>query len=188
MHSQTTEPSNSIDPSSFFGHLTFNTDEMSKRLPPPVAKSLARTIAKGEKLDPSIVDAVALAMKEWALEHGATHYCHWFTPLTGSTAEKHDAFLHPFGDGTAGTRFAGDNLAFGEPDASSFPSGGARQTFEARGYTAWDATSPAFILPWRRRRHALHPFRLCLLYRRGSRPQNPLLRSIEAVTPKPCGS
>ena len=111
-----------------------------------MAKSLARTIAKGEKLDPSIVDAVALAMKEWALEH-ATHYCHWFTPPTGSTAEKHDAFPHPFGNGTAGTRFAGDNLAFGEPDASSFPSGGARQTFEARGYTAWDATSPAFILP-----------------------------------------
>ena len=97
----TTETSTSIDPSAFFGHLTFNTDEMAKRLPPPVAKSLARTIAKGEKLDPSIVDAVALAMKEWALEHGATHYCHWFTPLTGSTAEKHDAFLSPAGDGNA---------------------------------------------------------------------------------------
>ena len=182
MHSQTTEPSTSIDPSAFFGHLTFNTDEMSKRLPPPVAKSLARTIAKGEKLDPSIVDAVALAMKEWALEHGATHYCHWFTPLTGSTAEKHDAFLHPFGDGTAGTRFAGDNLAFGEPDASSFPSGGARQTFEARGYTAWDATSPAFILPGGGGGTLCIPSVFVSYTGEALDLKTPLLRSIEAVS------
>ena len=168
----TTETSTSIDPSAFFGHLTFNTDEMAKRFATPVAKSLARTIAKGEKLDPSIVDAVALAMKEWALEHGATHYCHWFTPLTGSTAEKHDAFLHPFGDGTAGTRFAGDNLAFGEPDASSFPSGGSPTDLRSPWLHRGTPASPAFILPGGGGGTLCIPS-VFVSYRRSPRPQDP---------------
>ncbi len=129
-----------------FGSLTFTGDVMLKRLSEDVFRKLQRTTVQGLPLDPAIANTVAAAMKEWALEHGCTHYCHWFQPLTGSTAEKHDAFLSPDGDGHAIARFSGDELIRGEPDASSFPSGGIRDTYEARGYTAWDATSPAFIL------------------------------------------
>jgi glutamine synthetase len=111
-----------------------------------VFNRLQVTLARGEALDTSLADAVALAMKEWALERGATHYTHWFQPLTGSTAEKHDSFYSPTGEGTALAEFSGKELIQGEPDASSFPTGGIRATFEARGYTAWDPTSPAFIL------------------------------------------
>ena len=111
-------------------------------------------------------------MKEWAIEHGATHYTHWFQPLTGSTAEKHDAFLAPNGDGGAIESFSGEQLIQGEPDASSFPSGGIRETFEARGYTAWDATSPAFIFKTRRQPDAVHPDRLRVLDRRGARQED----------------
>jgi glutamine synthetase len=117
-----------------------------QRLPKDVFKRLQQTLARGEALDTSTADAVALAMKEWALENGATHYTHWFQPLTGSTAEKHDSFYGPTGEGTALAEFSGKELIQGEPDASSFPTGGIRATFEARGYTAWDPTSPAFIL------------------------------------------
>ena len=116
------------------------------RLPKHVYKALQKTLARGEALDTSLADAVAQAMKEWAMEKGATHYTHWFQPLTGSTAEKHDSFYGPAGDGTAIAEFSGKELIQGEPDASSFPTGGIRATFEARGYTAWDPTSPAFIL------------------------------------------
>jgi glutamine synthetase len=116
------------------------------RLPKHVYKALQKTLARGEALDTSLADAVAQAMKEWAMEKGATHYTHWFQPLTNSTAEKHDSFYGPAGDGTAIAEFSGKELIQGEPDASSFPSGGIRATFEARGYTAWDPTSPAFIL------------------------------------------
>ncbi|HEY2142080.1 MAG TPA: glutamine synthetase III [Solirubrobacteraceae bacterium] len=116
------------------------------RLPKHVYKALQKTLARGEALDTSLADAVAQAMKEWAMEKGATHYTHWFQPLTGSTAEKHDSFYAPAGDGTAIAEFSGKELIQGEPDASSFPTGGIRATFEARGYTAWDPTSPAFIL------------------------------------------
>ena len=116
------------------------------RLPKHVYKALQRTLARGEALDTSLADAVAQAMKEWAMEKGATHYTHWFQPLTGSTAEKHDSFYGPAGDGTAIAEFSGKELIQGEPDASSFPTGGIRATFEARGYTAWDPTSPAFVL------------------------------------------
>ncbi len=116
------------------------------RLPKHVYKALQKTLARGEALDTSLADAVAQAMKEWAMEKGATHYTHWFQPLTGSTAEKHDSFYGPVGDGTAMAEFSGKELIQGEPDASSFPTGGIRATFEARGYTAWDPTSPAFIL------------------------------------------
>jgi len=129
-----------------FGANVFSPAVQRRRLPKHVYKALQRTLARGEALDTSLADAVAQAMKEWALEKGATHYTHWFQPLTGSTAEKHDSFYAPAGDGTAIAEFSGKELIQGEPDASSFPTGGIRATFEARGYTAWDPTSPAFIL------------------------------------------
>ncbi len=129
-----------------YGQNVFCDEEMVNRLPSSVYKRLQKTITSGAKLDPEIADAVALAMKEWAIDRGATHYCHWFQPLTGESAEKHDSFVTPTGTGKAITKFSGLELVQGEPDASSFPSGGLRATFEARGYTAWDATSPAFIL------------------------------------------
>jgi glutamine synthetase len=129
-----------------FGDNVFSVSVQRQRLPKEVFRGLKRTLDKGEALDPSLADAVALGMKEWALEHGATHYTHVFQPLTGLTAEKHDSFFSPAGDGLALAEFSGKELIQGEPDASSFPTGGVRATFEARGYTAWDPTSPAFIL------------------------------------------
>jgi len=129
-----------------FGSLVFNDAVQQVRLPKPVYHALRRTITHGDPLDASVADAVASAMKEWAVEHGATHYTHWFQPLTGITAEKHDSFLQPTGDGKAVAEFSGKELIKGEPDASSFPSGGMRSTFEARGYTAWDPTSPPWLL------------------------------------------
>src|ERR671930_1552713 len=129
-----------------FGANVFSLAEQRHRLPKEVFKRLQLTLARGEALDTTLADTVALAMKEWALEKGATHFTHWFQPLTGSTAEKHDSFYGPVGDGTAIAEFSGKELIQGEPDASSFPTGGIRATFEARGYTAWDPTSPAFIL------------------------------------------
>ncbi len=129
-----------------FASNVFNTKVMKDRLPKPVYKSLLKTIETGAKLDPSISDIVASAMKDWAIEKGATHYAHVFYPLTGATAEKHDSFLSPDGDGAAITEFSGKQLIQGEPDGSSFPTGGIRATFEARGYTIWDVTSPAYIL------------------------------------------
>jgi glutamine synthetase len=129
-----------------FASNVFSPAVQRQRLPKHVYKALQRTLARGEALDTSLADAVAQAMKDWALEKGATHYTHWFQPLTGSTAEKHDSFYGPTGDGTALAEFSGKELIQGEPDASSFPTGGIRATFEARGYTAWDPTSPAFIL------------------------------------------
>jgi len=134
------------EPGEVFGANVFTKAEMQSRLPKSVYKSIVATIEKGTKLDPAVADAVALAMKDWALEKGATHYAHVFYPMTGLTAEKHDSFLDPVGDGTTFAEFAGKTLIQGEPDASSFPSGGLRSTFEARGYTGWDATSPAYIL------------------------------------------
>jgi len=129
-----------------FGANVFGTAAQRQRLPKHVFKALQKALATGEALDTSLADAVAQAMKGWALERGATHYTHWFQPLTGMTAEKHDSFYGPTGDGTAIAEFSGKELIQGEPDASSFPTGGIRATFEARGYTAWDPTSPAFIL------------------------------------------
>ncbi len=129
-----------------FGSNVFNLSVMQARLPKGVFKSLKRTIDAGAKLDPAAADIVASAMKDWAIEKGATHYAHVFQPLTGLTAEKHDSFLEPDGKGGAIAEFSGKQLVQGEPDASSFPSGGIRSTFEARGYTAWDVTSPAYIL------------------------------------------
>ncbi len=129
-----------------FGANVFSPSVQRQRLPKETFRRLQQTLARGEALDTSTADAVALAMKEWALEKGATHYTHWFQPLTGSTAEKHDSFYQPTDEGTALAEFSGKELIQGEPDASSFPTGGIRATFEARGYTAWDPTSPAFIL------------------------------------------
>ncbi len=129
-----------------YGENVFSSAVQRTRLPKDVYKKLSKTLARGEALDTSLADAVALAMKEWALEKGATHYTHMFQPLTGLTAEKHDSFYAPTGEGTALAEFSGKELIQGEPDASSFPTGGIRATFEARGYTAWDPTSPAFIL------------------------------------------
>ena len=129
-----------------FGQNTFSWSEMKARLPKAVYKALQSTIEHGAELDPSLADAVAIAMKEWALEKGATHFTHWFQPLTGMTAEKHDSFITPNYGGGAVAEFSGKDLTQGEPDASSFPSGGLRATFEARGYTAWDPSSPAFII------------------------------------------
>nr|WP_145290729.1 glutamine synthetase III [Pirellulimonas nuda] len=124
----------------------FSKAEMKKRLPKPIFKGLIQTIEAGEKLDPNVADVVASAMKDWAIEKGATHYSHVFYPLTGGTAEKHDSFMAPAGDGTALTEFGGKELIQGEPDGSSFPTGGIRLTHEARGYTIWDVTSAAYIL------------------------------------------
>jgi glutamine synthetase len=129
-----------------FGANVFSTAAQRQRLPKHVFKALSTALARGEALDTSLADSVAQAMKGWALERGATHYTHWFQPLTGMTAEKHDSFYGPTGDGTAIAEFSGKELIQGEPDASSFPTGGVRATFEARGYTAWDPSSPAFIL------------------------------------------
>jgi glutamine synthetase len=129
-----------------FGSLTFNEEVQRARLPKDVFRALRRSVAHGESLDPSIADIVASALKDWAVEHGATHYTHWFQPMTGITAEKHDSFLNPTPDGRAVAEFGGKELVRGEPDASSFPSGGMRSTFEARGYTAWDPTSPPWLL------------------------------------------
>ena len=128
-----------------YGTYVFGEDVQRQYLAKPIFEKLRRTIEGHEPFDPAIVDAVAHGVKEWALAHGATHYTHWFVPMTGSTAEKHDSFLAPVSDGATIAEFSGKNLVQGEPDASSFPSGGIRATFEARGYTAWDVTSPIFL-------------------------------------------
>jgi glutamine synthetase len=136
-----TLPANQI-----FGTNVFSPAVQRQRLPKAVYQRLQATLARGEAIDTSLADQIAAAMKDWAMEKGATHFTHWFQPLTGSTAEKHDSFFAPTGEGTAIADFSGKELIQGEPDASSFPTGGIRATFEARGYTAWDPTSPAFIL------------------------------------------
>ena len=130
-----------------FGRYVFGLSTMRKRLPKDVYSKLVKTIRDGERLTPDIADVVANAMKDWAIENGASHYTHWFHPMTGLTAEKHDAFLSPTSDGQVISEFSGKMLISGEPDASSFPSGGIRSTFEARGYTAWDPSVPVFIIP-----------------------------------------
>jgi glutamine synthetase len=135
-----------VSASELFGSNVFGKSAMKERLPKPVFKSLMKTIETGSRLDPAIADTVASAMRDWAMSKGATHYSHVFYPLTGFTAEKHDSFLSPDGDGGAIAEFSGKTLTQGEPDASSFPNGGIRNTFEARGYTMWDVTSPAYIL------------------------------------------
>src|ERR1700751_5755682 len=139
-------PDLTLSDNQVFGANVFSRAVQRQRLSSDVFNRLQDTLARGQALDTSLADGVALAMKEWAMERGATHYTHWFQPLTGSTAEKHDSFYAPTEEGTAIAEFSGKELIQGEPDASSFPTGGIRATFEARGYTAWDPTSPAFIL------------------------------------------
>lgn len=128
-----------------FGSVVFNENVMKERLPKETYKALKKTIEKGKPLDQAVANIVANAMKDWAISKGATHYTHWFQPMTGITAEKHDSFISPTEGGNVIMEFSGKELIKGEPDASSFPSGGLRATFEARGYTAWDPTSYAFI-------------------------------------------
>ena len=164
-----------------FGEDTFGLREMQSRLPEGVFKQLVRTIEHGEQLDPGSADAVAAAMKDWALSRGATHYTHWFQPLTGATAEKHDSFLKVGRDGRAITEFGGDALVQGEPDASSFPSGGLRATFEARGYTAWDPTSPAFIMGGESAAYLCIPTGFSSWVGESLDAKIPLLRSIDAL-------
>ncbi len=165
-----------------FGSLVFSDAVQQTRLPKPVYHALRRTITRGDALDPSVADAVASAMKEWAVEHGATHYTHWFQPLTGITAEKHDSFLSPTGDGKAAAEFSGKELIRGEPDASSFPSGGMRSTFEARGYTAWDPTSPPWLLKSGHSVTLVIPTAFLSWTGEALDKKTPLLRSMEALS------
>ncbi|WP_435011312.1 glutamine synthetase III [Tundrisphaera lichenicola] len=165
-----------------FGINVFSDEVMRSRLPEAVYKALRSTIKKGVALDPSIADVAAAAMKEWAMERGATHYTHWFQPMTGLTAEKHDSFLAPTDAGTAIAEFSGKELVRGEPDASSFPSGGIRATFEARGYTAWDPTSPAFILENPNGTTLCIPTAFCSWTGEALDKKTPLLRSMDAVS------
>src|SRR6516162_6300867 len=165
-----------------FGSLVFNDDVQQKRLPKPAYHALRRTITYGEALDVSAADAIAKAMKEWAVEHGATHYTHWFQPLTGITAEKHDSFLMPTSDGKAVAEFSGKELIKGEPDASSFPSGGMRSTFEARGYTAWDPTSPPWLLVTPQGTTLVLPTAFVSWTGEALDKKTPLLRSQEALS------
>ena len=160
-----------------FGSMVFNDDVMRERLPKEVYKSLTRTIATGRTIDASIADVVANAMKDWAIEKGATHYTHWFQPLTGVTAEKHDSFISPVGNCKVVMEFSGKELIKGESDASSFPSGGIRATFEARGYTAWDPASYAFV-----KDATLYiPTAFCSYTGEALDAKTPLLRSMDAI-------
>ena len=165
-----------------FGENTFGLDAMRSRLPQPVFSSLMDTIERGEPLNADVADTVAMAMKEWALEKGATHYTHWFQPLTGLTAEKHDSFITPNKGGGAMNEFSGKDLIQGEPDASSFPSGGLRATFEARGYTAWDPTSPAFIIENPKGKYLAIPTAFASWSGEALDNKTPLLRSMEALS------
>ena len=171
----------STDINAIFATDVFGLDAMRQRLSKPVWKSLIATIEQGQKLDSAIADIVALAMKEWATEKGATHYTHWFQPLTGSTAEKHESFVTPNSGGGAVAEFSGKDLIQGEPDASSFPSGGLRATFEARGYTAWDPTSPAFIMRHSNGATLCIPTAFASWTGEALDNKTPLLRSMEAL-------
>ena len=174
-----TQPGRAVEA---FASLVFNDKVQQERLPKPVYKALRATITRGEPLDLTTADAVAIALKEWAVEHGATHYTHWFQPMTGITAEKHDSFLVPMQDGTAITEFRGKELIKGEPDASSFPSGGMRSTFEARGYTAWDPTSPPWLHVNGTSATLVIPTAFVSWTGEALDKKTPLLRSMEAVS------
>ncbi|MCB6607831.1 glutamine synthetase III [[Clostridium] symbiosum] len=171
-----------INVSEIFGKNVFNDTAMKERLPKSVYKKLKQTIEDGTELDPSIADVVAHAMKDWAIERGATHYSHWFQPLTGVTAEKHDAFISvPDAAGRVIMEFSGKELIKGEPDASSFPSGGLRSTFEARGYTTWDCTSPAFLREDTWGVTLYIPTAFCSYRGEALDKKTPLLRSMQAI-------
>jgi len=165
-----------------FGSNVFNDTVMRERLPKDVYKSLKRTIDGNDPLDPASADVIANAMKDWAVEKGAAHYCHWFQPMTGSTAEKHDSFISPTAQGGTIMEFSGKELCQGEPDASSFPSGGLRATFEARGYTAWDCTSPVFIKEDGDNITLYIPSAFCSYIGHALDKKTPLLRSMDALS------
>ena len=166
-----------------FGSNVFSDKIMKQRMPKEVYKALKETIEKDVPLRPDVADVVANAMKDWAIEKGATHYTHWFQPLTGITAEKHDSFISPTADGGIIVEFSGKQLIQGEPDASSFPSGGLRTTFEARGYTAWDCTSPAFLKEDESGNVTLTiPTAFYSYYGEALDKKTPLLRSMRAVS------
>ena len=165
-----------------FGALVFSDKVQQARLPRPAYKALRDTIMRGEALDASTADAVASALKDWAVEHGASHFTHWFQPLTGITAEKHDSFYGPTADGRALAEFSGKELVRGEPDASSFPSGGIRSTFEARGYTAWDPTSPPWLLVHNNSATLVIPTAFVSWTGAALDKKTPLLRSMEALS------
>ena len=161
-----------------FGSMVFNDHVMKERLPKETYKAMQKTIRDGRRLDINVATVVANAMKDWAIEKGATHFTHWFQPMTGVTAEKHDSFISPAGDGRVIMEFSGKELVRGEPDASSFPSGGLRATFEARGYTAWDPTSYAFI----KDKTLCIPTAFCSYGGEALDKKTPLLRSMEAIS------
>ena len=174
--------SETINVSEIFGENVFNDAVMRERLPKSIYKKLKQTIEDGNGLDPSIADVVAHAMKEWAVENGATHYTHWFQPLTGVTAEKHDSFIgSPDAAGKVLMDLSGKELIKGEADGSSFPSGGLRATFEARGYTAWDCTSPAFLKKDATGVTLCIPTAFCSYGGEALDKKTPLLRSMEAI-------
>ena len=165
-----------------FGSLVFNDSVQQARLPKAVYQALRDTVTKGHSLEMSTADAVASALKDWAVEHGASHYTHWFQPMTGITAEKHDSFFVPTGDGGSMAEFSGKELVKGEPDASSFPSGGMRSTFEARGYTAWDPTSPPWLLQNGNSATLVIPTAFVSWTGESLDKKTPLLRSMEALS------
>src|SRR5918992_1536128 len=167
-----------------FGCNTFNAEAMKHKLPKSVFQSLQETVRSGQRLDPAIANEVAHAVKEWALSKGATHFCHWFQPQTGLTAEKHDAFLTFDDEGQAIERFSGSQLIQSEPDASSFPSGGMRTTFEARGYTAWDPSSPIFIVDGPNGKTLCVPSVFISYTGAALDNKTPLLRSMEYLSEK----
>ena len=171
-----------LDIPSLYGSSVFSDKEMRARLPREIYKRLAASMATGEELDPAVADATASAMKAWAIEQGATHYTHWFQPLTGTTAEKHDSFISPQKDGSVIMELRGKELIRGEPDASSFPSGGIRAAFEARGYTVWDITSPAFLYDNGDTKTLCIPTAFCGYNGEALDQKTPLLRSMEAVS------
>ena len=162
----------------FFGSMVFNESVMKDKLPKETFKAVMETIESGAPLDKNVATIVANAMKEWAISKGATHYTHWFQPLTGATAEKHDGFITPIGTSSVIMDFSGKELRKGEPDASSFPSGGLRATFEARGYTAWDPTSYAFI----KDSTLCIPTAFCSYGGEALDKKTPLLRSMDAIS------
>ncbi len=174
--------SKKVDVAGIFGSNVFNDAAMKSRLPKSVYKDLKKTIEDGTELNPAIADVVANEMKEWAIEKGATHFTHWFQPMTGITAEKHDAFINPADNGKVLLEFSGKELIKGEPDASSFPSGGLRATFEARGYTAWDCTSPAFIKETPNATILCIPTAFCSYRGEALDKKTPLLRSMQAIS------
>jgi glutamine synthetase len=165
-----------------FGSRTFNEEVQRARLPKDIFRALRRAIAHGEPIEPQVADIVASALKDWAVEHGATHYTHWFQPMTGITAEKHDSFLNPTSDGRAVAEFSGKELVRGEPDASSFPSGGMRSTFEARGYTMWDPTSPPWLLVTEAGTTLVIPTAFVSWTGDALDKKTPLLRSMDALS------